>query len=681
MRISAAAIITLLLAAMLVACGPSAAEQQAWRDAARYIRPHLDQRDVIVADSVSSAQGLLRGIHGDQPLPLLAPARSGESSIATYENLTVLVLPHDAEAIGELIREQLGEQTRFWLLRDERKSRPAAELIADQGLAVDRALFDERFSVTRMLYPRPPSWGTLLDLHTVSGAPPELSGNLVGMLRAPLTYGPQQAALAALKGLIAGLDPTRGMLPWCGMARDSNGWSGSHCGTDWVVGASTDLEGLLLLRRACGSDHGVEAEAALRRGLLGRAMSDGLVYREDAAFSDLEAVIADQASYLSMLATRIELDNAQYARVLVGANVRGLLLRSESGAHGLHLPEASYFPDRSAGWTAGTVDWYDEALLLPGLARASALIDDPLLEQLTNGLAEYLEYESGAYISAGDYSGEPLPYLRGLRGLLIHAHNRSNEALATRVRERLDPLFDAPLAPSMHTRWTEDPDALAELIQIALLLGEQDPRYYEHAEGLARNQLRTCQWPIEADPAVAGSFDNNCAGICRGNQTAGPTTAAVAIARLALSAVLGRDGRCRVNLLCNSADPLLVVLSELPYAGRIVVEARNDCQAELRIPPWATRLTLDNTPVPDGAWSNGYLDLGVIEAGQRRELGFAVPERLESPTDGGLSVLWRGNVVAAVIWAQACDDPSYLGDVAHFEGEAPRGMVNLFVAD
>ena len=570
----------------------------------------------------------------------------------------------------------------------------------DKGLVLDDTEFPGPIRTVRMIYPKPLSYRPLLETSQIPDMPPELTGTLVSKLHAPRTADVQGSARMALDHLLYILDPNLESIPFAEVRSTDSGWEREHEAGDSVGLAGRTLEAMLVLRRTTGSDADLDQEQSLRRSLLERVNSNGLAFRLDSGFADLEADIYDQADYLHYLVTWLELEDVTLVRALIGANARGLLLLADQSDEGIRFKHRAYLPDGSKA-SGGDVDRTDPCLhggnLILPLTRAAQNMDDPIVTQLASGLVEYTVKHSGAFPENGPPQGDLHSRASTLLGILHYADMTKNPELRKWALGHVQTIL------GMGTEWGWFPSAigqgyqdgagvhssptgvLADMMRIALFLAKDDPSWYEVAERLGRNQLLAAQWPDNAEDPMRGAFCSSCSATARGTGINSYSTAAgaQAMSLLAENIATSDERGVRINFLINGGNRDVIVLSEIPYRGRVTIEARTECRPFIRIPPWVENPHLDGEPISNSDIQGVYLDLGRMRPRGQHTLSFDLPERIENIelAGTGVTVVWRGNAVIALLSSGTEQGAAlYSAEPLAPDEETPLGTFSFFVA-
>jgi hypothetical protein len=218
-----------------------------------------------------------------------------------------------------------------------------------------------------------------------------------------------------------------------------------------------------------------------------------------------------------------------------------------------------------------------------------------------------------------------------------------------------------------------------DVIRTAIILGNAvDPNYFDLAERYVRSMVLPTQHRVEEmrgyltdSPEPKGDFQRDVLKRSIGGWamqlpndrmregdwplvTIDITSGAIHSLAECYRHCLATDGDVvRVNMLFDAENDDVAIRSALPTAGRVSFEAKSDTTLHMRIPEWVkestVQLSIDGKPRPV-AMDGAYARIGALQAGQKGELTFALPCKIERETVDGTeyTTAWIGNQIIAI---------------------------------
>ena len=535
---------------------------------------------------------------------------------------------------------------------------------------------------------------------------PELTAPPAPAAQRPATYFLQEAGLRAFASLLARLDPAADYRPY--FALDLGGVVPvlKHDVWDWIDMAGRLVDAFARLRLLTGTTAGEEQEAAVRALLLARQGDDGLLWNgpaPDGQYASNTVEIFSQSRGLLGLNTWFAVTGSAAIEDAIEHAVRGL------DAIAVHENETARYPGTQ--WRDGWLDYTNTPEGAPdGRAKwgLGALVALPLMEHyartgspaagaLARKLLAYFADRSGLVAPSGEFHGHV--HAEGYAGLAtaavyeaqldgredrlhwaqrVYAYIRANATAYGWVPDAMN------LGEQHYWYWYQVPwlpptcetCALADVLQLAIALAESaNPAYWDDVERFARNHLLASQFPDDLTflppaardtpgaRALAGSFGSATLpksllghlytggepiieGCCTGS-------GARALHLVWEHAVTDRAGELWVHLGFSGARPAAEIVGYEPYEGRREVRVHTPRHVFVRLPGHVRReevqLWIDGKR-RDVRWVGGYVDAGLLDAGQIAALRYPLAGRSERGEVNREEqvVDWKGDTVLEV---------------------------------
>ncbi len=315
----------------------------------------------------------------------------------------------------------------------------------------------------------------------------------------------------ALEGCTRLTDPNRGGQPYFYAEFHTEPPIALHAAGGYSDATGRLLEALTLARIMTGTAPD-ERDAAYAQLLRSYQREDGLMVWPAAPWTHTAPVVeiewSPRAALLAWTTRYLALDDIdaiQRAQKLAHALYRLAVWEGDT----CWFP-ASYLPD--TGWVdrfapiGKMTDVLIGAQVIFPLARFAAATGNEEALRLANGLIRFLMERSGAFDTHGKFVGQSGRYFHSktafILGVLKHglvagkdAHVDWARAAYEHAREWGTDFGFFPNGISGPNRWQGDTCAIADMIEIALLLGHhKDPAYFADAERFGRNHLLESQF-------------------------------------------------------------------------------------------------------------------------------------------------------------------------------------------
>lgn len=412
---------------------------------------------------------------------------------------------------------------------------------------------------------------------------------------------------------------------------------------------------------------------SLRTSLTRALAADGLAYRRDDTFSDVEADVFDQGSWLLWRVDEGRRDRSERDRAAIEAMIVGLLRKATPTSAGLRFAHPTFLPDGTRGigrdnWPEADPCHHGGRLLFP---LALYLRDHPGSEnarRLFDGISAYIVGESGVFDDEGGFVGHTHSRTNTLLGLLIRAVDTGDESRVAWVRRAVDrliastprwgwfPEFLAPPGDPDPRTGRAEADALADMIEILLILADRDDAYWDVIDRYVRNGLLEAQWsapppdPSQAAASLPGAFCGFCTPNAWGDATMNCCAPAGALALAALrSRAVQRDrDRVSVNLAIPRVDDDLVLTeNRTGDFAQMTATLKKPMRLEWRAPDFVGE---DWNATPAARRVGSRLEFGNLPAGTVVTVNWRLPERTETAVvlQREYRYSWRGNDVVRV---------------------------------
>ena len=512
-------------------------------------------------------------------------------------------------------------------------------------------------------------------------------------VQVPPTLTLEDRARLSVRHLIANLDPHEGFLPYFVTVSDGKTLASRHEGWDFGDIGGRYAEALLLMREMTGERAGLEMELALRKTLMSTIGPDGLTYRQKRSWSTHEIHTADQASVLLFLTELYARTQSPAVKQRIDAMIRGLLaLAVPAPGGGLRFEFPTYLknykpsPTRT-DYNPDPIQFF--ARMLVPLARIIDLTGSAQAVKLYSGLETYIRGGSGIFDPGGGFDGQVHNRASAMIGVLLRHLSGGDAGRLKWVRDNhrfllsrsssfgwVPEVIDRMNAFAPRTLQSET-CALADLLELSVLLAKSDPALWETIDCFLRNQLAQAQYcrldwippgsPKEMIDRTMGSF----AGYARPNSwftenmNCCSASGAKALHTVWKRMVENKESVVYVHLSLNHLTPDVLVTSERPFRGRVTVTARRACRIALRIPDWADRQALRVNGEPfGGEWiGTSYILLKAEAPDEKWVVDYPLRSIEEVFHLGAASykVRWKGNTVLS-IRPSAEVNPTYTED-------------------
>ncbi len=438
----------------------------------------------------------------------------------------------------------------------------------------------------------------------------------------------------------------------------------AHAAWDWCDISSRYALAALVLSDVVGPGNEAAPMRTLRNGILLSIARDGLAYRTNSTFSDVEADLFDQGSVLLYLIEQYRRTKEGTYRTLIENMVRALRRQLVATPHGGKYASPTVLPDGTPG--IGANNWGGRAdpchhggrLLYPLAQWLELAPDDADALALFHALAGYVTQDAGVFRADGSFGGHSHSRTNTLLGLLIRARATDDMATEALVRRSVDwlvattprwgwfPEFLPDGSQRDERNERAETDTLADMIALLLLLAEKDARYWDTVERYAANGLLQAQ-------LTAGDGTGLFCGFCRPNAFGEATmncctpAGALALAAVRRAAVSRQGGTVHIALLFDRDDDMLTIKTAAAANERTVTIAlKQGMHLTVRQPAGEAATVVEGR----GTMADGRLDFGTLPAGARVQIRFAQPPGSEQFRVGGQSYTytWAGNRVIAV---------------------------------
>jgi hypothetical protein len=549
-RYAAAVVLAALLAAALIHGWTARAAQATWRETAALLANVAAPNGLVIVAPRESALAVGAVIPGAAPTSFfhggIFRARDG---LAGFQWLAV---PADAGIESTAVETTLNEpdfrRGRFAVIGESLSSRLESRFATlDRSGPVrvffrgEKALLDSKLSEAQII-------DTVATVRLPDPAPS--AGIVLSDNRLRDSYG----------HLHTQLDEWAGGIPFFSMAKSPQGVIRRHANWDWCDISSRYALAMIHIGRALGEPINTDGFQRLHRTILTTIKRDGLAYRPDSEFSDVEADVFDQGSVLLFFIEVYRVSGDARYRELIDGIIDALLAKTVPTTHGRRFPHATLLPDGTRG--IGRDNWpspdpcHHGGRLLDPLARYLQLHPDAAKARaLADAIEGFVRRDSGVFAPDGSFAGHTHSRTATLLGLLQLARQRNDAETVAFVRRSVDwliaatppegwiPEFMPPLGrPDPRSKRAET-DALADLLMILLDLARDNPAYWDTIERYAENGLRQAQFalPRDASPDDArrlrpliGTFCGFCPRGGFGDATQNCCTPAGAMALIAV---------------------------------------------------------------------------------------------------------------------------------------------------
>jgi hypothetical protein len=444
----------------------------------------------------------------------------------------------------------------------------------------------------------------------------------------------------SLDGCTRLTDPNRGGQPYFFAEFHTEPPIAMHAAGGYSDATGRLLEALTLARIMTGTAPD-ERDAAYAQLLRDYQREDGLMIWPPAPWTHTAPVVevewSQRAALLAWTTRYLALDDidaVQRAAKLVHTLTRTAVWEGET----CWFP-ASYLPDK--GWAdrlppiGKMTDVLIGAQVIFALVRFAAATSNEEALQLANGLIRFLIERSGAFDADGRFIGRSGRYFHSKTSFILGVLKNGlvtgrdvqidwARAAYEHAREWGTDFGFFPNSISGPNRWQGDTCAIADMIEIALLLGQsRDPAYFADAERFGRNHLMESQfldfrwveerldapfcqevWCAQHPPEgvtmeeVTARAVGGFAGWSRPNDAFDPANPRLmqrcsgsgvrALYDLWHYAVTRPEGAVMVNLHFSRDTRWATVRSMLPHLGGVEVMMKTRGVLAVRIPPDVT---------------------------------------------------------------------------------------------
>lgn len=499
---------------------------------------------------------------------------------------------------------------------------------------------------------------------------------------APETITPEEHISLGIKHLISNLDAKMGYIPFFVIKVKNGGVLREHSGWDYIDISARYLEALWLARSATGDMTGFESELNLRKTLLSYRSSDGLFYRQKSEFYPYyEAHTADQASALRFFLAVYRDTRSDEVKKIIESAILALQKRVEKKGQGYRFACSTYESSGKCGQGANLFH-KDPIQFFARLARTVwdfyLLVPDSLLARdMSSGLLKYILRESKVFDEdKWGFDGQVHSRINALIGLYNYAQETDDEKLAEFVKNQVWFLSNHVAMfgwvpevidrgnPKNPKSFTSETCAVVDFLELVMTLGRKDPVFWEMADQIVRNQLVEAQfYKQDSLPKAVGGDDRYkllgaFCGYCSVNSWGVETMECCSASgtrgwALVWKNVATKDSRgIWINLSLNHATKEVIMTSEIPYRGRVTIEAKRAGKFYLRIPVWVLKDDIKvNNKRYDGKWhKQWYLELEAKSAGEQFIIDYPLPDRESYLTveDTQYTVIWKGNTVIKI---------------------------------
>jgi len=501
------------------------------------------------------------------------------------------------------------------------------------------------------------------------------------------------------------------------------------------------------MRTMCGSDAFLDREYGMMKAMLSNVRDDGLLYYPidgnrvgNSCYPDINGILA--------LACEIhyQLDgNPQWLDWIghLAAGLKRVAIRVEDRAY--YPPECSIDPQGKWHWNIrGKISNYnppeeptfdtqglegcvkfEQGYAMRGLARACQYSQDQeaarVLEMLTRFCTKpglwvdtwktpwegYRGNEHGVWCCHFHGNTSPLLALLDVAELQKDCRLKAivREAYEHGVRNGVVRMgwFPGRLGPSGSGEPSSEPDALAEMIELAARLSDAGlGEYWDDVDAVVRNHLaesQFCNLDGMRRMAKGGPLEDRVGEFLGGYNyptvtAMGPQVSACCTANGSMGLYYAwhgitrfSDGVATVNLFLNRASKWMDVNSYLPYDGKVELHNKEARTALVRVPNWVEMNEVKcfvNGRITRPAASRRYLVFEGLRKGETIRLEFPNPETTDHYTIGNrvYRIRFRGSTVIDI--EPKLKDPAQLSLYERADltaTDAPTRTVRRFVAD
>lgn len=410
----------------------------------------------------------------------------------------------------------------------------------------------------------------------------------------------------------------------------------------------------------------------LEKTILLSIRKDGLAYRQDTDFSDLEADIFDQGSVLLYLIEKYNQTRDSRIKSLMDGIVASLLEKASPSASGLRFPFSTVLPDGTKGigkdnWPEADPCHHGGRLLFPLALMLERFPQDDNPVSLFDGIAGFIVQDSKVFRPDGSFSGHTHARTNTLLGLAIRAMQTGDPKLMQFVKKHVTWLVDntpqwgwvPEFMPEKNQNHPEnrraETDALVDLIRILMILAKQDSAYWDIVDRYVQNGLLAAQLSDDKGlrPSPIGAFCGFCTPNSFGKTTMNCCTPAGAqlLADLHKAAVIVEKEQILINLLFERDDAALSISRE-EKDKRLVWKLRpkQSGNVKVRLPSFVNQDGLHVNSDHTFTFEAGLLTLINIPKGGEVVFDYPLPERTESfkIADSVYLYHWLGNEVIGV---------------------------------
>lgn len=432
----------------------------------------------------------------------------------------------------------------------------------------------------------------------------------------------------------------------------------SHEGWDWCDISSRYAVALIKVADV----HGIKVDDArlrnLEKTILENILKDGLAYRRDSDFSDVEADIFDQGSVLLYLVEKYRRTKNEEFCSLIERVIQSLLAKAEKTEHGFRFAYPVLLPDGTRGigkenWQQADPCHHAGRLLYPLAKYLSIKPDSKNARNLAKGIAEYIVKDSKVFSADGSFAGHSHSRTNTLLGLLILAKETKDFETVKQIWTSVDwiigstpqwgwiPEFMPEKNQNEHRieNLRAETDALVDMISILFILAREEPRYWTVATRYIQNGLMVAQltddfpggWKKPKHSPV-GSFCGYCNLSSFGMATMNCCSPAGTelLAKIYEKAVVKDGSFVRVNLLMDRDGPLVSIkTSTNEQSSRTEIRIKKAGNLVVRIPKQSN---LKIIPKPQSIVDESLAFFPERSAGETIKIEYDTTKRTETFT-------------------------------------------------